>query len=67
MLYHEKKAFKQALANYRVVAGVKSKELRKLYPRTIDNAKVQVRAIRSYLKFRGGTAVGDVTVPKVKR
>lgn len=67
VLYHEKKAFKLALANYRVVAGVKSKELRRLYPRTIDNAKTQARAIRSYLKFRGGTAGGDLAVPKVKR
>ncbi|MCZ6647551.1 MAG: tetratricopeptide repeat protein [SAR324 cluster bacterium] len=66
VLYHEQKQLKLALKNYRIVANVKSVELRKLYPKSIRLAKQQVRAIRNYLKFRGGGAGEKLAVPKVR-
>ena len=66
VLYHEKKQLRLALRNYKVVAKVKSPIMRKLYPKSIGVAKAQVRAIRHYLKFRGGDSGKKVTVPKVK-
>jgi tetratricopeptide (TPR) repeat protein len=67
VIYHERNDLKRALAHYRVVANVKSKEQRKLYPRSITLAREQVRAIEGYLKFRGGRAGGRVAVPKIRR
>ena len=67
VLYHEKKQLRLALRNYKVVARVKSPTSRKLYPKSIGLAKAQVRAIRHYLKFRGGDSGKKVAVPKVKR
>lgn len=66
VLYHEGNEMKKALANYRVVAKVKSKELLRLYPKSIGVAREQVRAIRAYLRFKGGSGP-KVAVPKVSR
>lgn len=64
VLYHEDSKLKKALENYRIVAAVKSRKLLKLYPRSIDIAREQVRAIRGYLRFQGGSGP-RVAVPKV--
>ena len=64
VLLHEDKKLEQALQHYRIVAEVNSEQLRKLYPRSIEQARQQADAIASYLRLQGGQA--DVTVPKVR-
>ncbi|HKI97986.1 MAG TPA: tetratricopeptide repeat protein [bacterium] len=64
VLLHQRKELKEALAHYRIVADAKGAEVRKLYPRTIDQAREQVRRIQAYLKAGGGQ--GGVAVPTVR-
>ncbi|MEE8396474.1 MAG: tetratricopeptide repeat protein [bacterium] len=66
VVYHEREAIRKALRHYRVVAGVKSRELKKLYPRSIDQARRQVKAIGEYLRLRGGEGGRGIAVPKIK-
>ena len=67
VLHHEADRLDQALEHYRLVAGVKSKEARKLYPKSIAHSKQQVREIEAYLRVRGGDAGREIDAPGFQR
>jgi hypothetical protein len=64
VLLHQRKDLKDALAHYRIVAAAKGDEVRKLYPRSIEQSREQVRRIEAFLKAGGGQ--GDIAVPTVR-
>ncbi len=64
ILYHRQKQLRKALSHYRIVAGVKDEEVRKIYPRSIKQSAQQVLQIEKYLKSSQQPG-GNIAVPKV--
>jgi tetratricopeptide (TPR) repeat protein len=65
VLQHQAGDLDKALDNYRVVAGVKSKEARQQYAQAIAQSRRQADELAKYLKLTGGKAGVKIAVPKV--
>ncbi len=53
VLLHQQKKLRAARTHYRKVAGVKNRELRKLYGKIIKQSRQKAREISAFLKSRG--------------
>ncbi len=63
VLYLQQNEMKRALAQYRIISGVRDKAIRRAYPRSIAHAAQKIKEIEGYLRVTGGAAGADITVP----